>query len=279
MVQQKINSPVCVFDAGIGSYDIARKIAKAYPLQDIIYFGDRASFPYGMKTRDQLLRSIRNAISFLSRFDPSVIVLASNAPSIMVLDEIRQDCNVPIIGVAPPVEQALSLSVSGEIGILGVNSLIESKEMRTFADRFKNLDGSIHLLPASDLVGLVESGQFLNDREYVEACVLKKLSSFSRNIDVFTLSSTHLPWLRGYFEGCAPHYSFLDPADTIIASLSPYCSTGNGDLHIVATECEDYSISGFRSILAKLGVSTDVVAKSEFLRRHLSSPPHGETRV
>lgn len=264
MVQQKINSPVCVFDAGIGSYDIVRKIASAYPLQDIIYFADRASFPYGMKTRDQLLRSIRNAISFLSRFDPSAIVLASNAPSIMVLDEIRQEYSVPVIGVEPPVAQALSLSVSGEIGILGVNSLIGSKEMRSFADKFKNLGGSIHLLSASDLVGLVESGQFLNDREYVEASVLKKLSSFSRNIDVFTLSSTHLPWLRGYFEACAPQYSFLDPADTIIAALSPYCSTGNGILHIVATQSEDYSISGFCSILAKLGVNTDVVTKSEF---------------
>ena len=37
--------PIAVFDAGIGSYAIARQIADRFLDQDVIYFADRASFP------------------------------------------------------------------------------------------------------------------------------------------------------------------------------------------------------------------------------------------
>ncbi|MCP3443361.1 hypothetical protein [Bradyrhizobium sp. CCGUVB14] len=40
-----LNRLIAVFDAGIGSYAIARKIADRFPGQDVLYFADRASFP------------------------------------------------------------------------------------------------------------------------------------------------------------------------------------------------------------------------------------------
>jgi glutamate racemase len=39
-----LKQPVAVFDAGIGSYAIARKIVDRFP-----YFADRSNFPYGGK--------------------------------------------------------------------------------------------------------------------------------------------------------------------------------------------------------------------------------------
>ncbi len=40
-----LKQPIAVFDAGIGSYAIARKIADRFPGQDVLYFADRANFP------------------------------------------------------------------------------------------------------------------------------------------------------------------------------------------------------------------------------------------
>ena len=48
-----MNKAIAVFDAGLGSYAIVEAIKKAYPKQDIIYFADRKSFPYGTKTTDE----------------------------------------------------------------------------------------------------------------------------------------------------------------------------------------------------------------------------------
>ena len=84
-----MNKPIAVFDAGLGSYAIVEAIKKAYPQQDIIYFADRKSFPYGAKTVEQLKTIIKNSIDFLSEKGASFIVLASNAPSITVLDKIK----------------------------------------------------------------------------------------------------------------------------------------------------------------------------------------------
>jgi hypothetical protein len=57
-----LKQPIAVFDAGIGSYAIARKIADRFPRQDVLYFADRANFPYGGKTRAELLAAMQSTI-------------------------------------------------------------------------------------------------------------------------------------------------------------------------------------------------------------------------
>lgn len=83
-----MNKPIAVLMLGLKlCYCWGYK--KAYPQQDIIYFADRKSFPYGAKTVEQLKTIIKNSIDFLSEKGASFIVLASNAPSITVLDKIK----------------------------------------------------------------------------------------------------------------------------------------------------------------------------------------------
>ena len=84
-----MNKPIAVFDAGLGSYAIVEAIKQAYPQQDVIYFADRKSFPYGAKTTAQLKIIIENSIDFLLEKGASFIILASNAPSITVLNKIK----------------------------------------------------------------------------------------------------------------------------------------------------------------------------------------------
>ena len=62
-----MNKPIAIFDAGLGSYTIVETIKKAYPQQDIIYFADRKSFPYGAKTVEQLKTIIKNCCTFQSK--------------------------------------------------------------------------------------------------------------------------------------------------------------------------------------------------------------------
>lgn len=119
--------PIAVFDAGIGSYAIVAEIRKAMSRQDIVYLADRASFPYGAKSRSELLSIMRRTIGFLNSYDPSAIGVASNAPSIMVLDELRENAPVPIFGVLPPLREALALSKSARVGIMGVRSMVKAR--------------------------------------------------------------------------------------------------------------------------------------------------------
>jgi glutamate racemase len=251
-----MNGPIAVFDAGIGSYAIVAEIQRRLPKQDIIYFADRASFPYGSKGQQELLSIMRKTITFLESHSPSAIVVASNAPSIMVLDEIKQFSNVPMFGIYPPLEKALSASVSGHVGIMGVHSLVKSAAMERFVNRHNTSQSNITMINASPMVELVETGSFLFNPADTQAAVtafVNKILQQNPSIDVLTLSSTHLPWLRQFFEVSCPECQFLDPAEDIVASMG-LGHIGTGRVRGLVTNDNKYDLNSFRQMLEKIGV-------------------------
>ena len=161
--------PIAVFDAGIGSYAAVAAIRHRLPDQDILYFADRASFPYGDKSRADLLAILGRTLGYLDTFAPSAVLVASNAPSITVLDDLTGAINRPIFGVRPPIAEALRDAGSGDVAVLGVASMVSSPELRAYADAQAGSDaGRVHLVDASSLVGLVEGGAFLFDRDQTQ---------------------------------------------------------------------------------------------------------------
>lgn len=251
-----MHQPIAVFDAGIGSYAIVAEIHKRLPQQDIVYFADRASFPYGSKGREELLAVMNRTLRFLEGYIPSAIVIASNAPSIMVLDDVRQNTLVPLFGVYPPIEEALAMSASGKIGIMGVHSLIESSPLKQFIARYAPNPDNVSLINASSMVELVENGAFLFDPKATQKAVTSFIDGVFRqhsDIDTLTLSSTHLPWLRSFFEAARPSCRFLDPAESIVAGLGDG-TPGTGQIQGLVTESEAYDVETFRRMLQQFGV-------------------------
>jgi glutamate racemase len=252
-----LHQPIGVFDAGIGSYAIVQEIHRHYPQQDILYLADRASFPYGAKTRDALKASVNRAITRLTDLGACTVVLASNAPSVMVLDDIRKEHTTPIFGVLPPAQQALEQSASGVVAILGVDSLINSAEIRRYVDS-ETQGAPIALVNASPLVQLVENGRFLSDPAATQVAMDAFMHTLCKDfpgLDTCTLSSTHLPWLRVFFERAAPDIYFLDPAKTLMPALRPFISSGIGATVCLATESEQLPVSGLQNMLKRLGVN------------------------
>ena len=124
MPESALNRPIAVFDAGIGSYAIVAEIQRRLPRQDVIYFADRASFPYGSKEPDELAEVMARTLRFLEGFAPSAIVMASNAPSITVLERVRPLTTLPLFGVFPPLAEALALAPHGKVGIIDRKSVV-----------------------------------------------------------------------------------------------------------------------------------------------------------
>lgn len=230
-------NPVVVFDVGIGSYLLVEKLKRKYPKVDYIYLADRASFPYGLKTKTQLLNCIYSAIKHCEQVKPQLVVIASNVPSVTILDELMPHITQPITGVYPPIEKALSLSKSKNIGVLGVKAMTESKAIQSFIAEHSQTDATVNCFNASELVHLVESGTFVNDKAYTLAQVtafITKVLTTHPAIDTFTLSSTNLPWLESYFIEAFPALNFVDPADDVIESLPPL-TDGQGQLQTLVT--------------------------------------------
>ncbi|MDE1812069.1 MAG: aspartate/glutamate racemase family protein [Thaumarchaeota archaeon] len=232
---------IVVFDSGLGSLSVIKPIQKRIRVE-IIYFADQKNYPYGTKSVSQLDKIIKSTISKLQeKFEPDVIVVGSNTPSLL-LDIEKKD---KIIGVFPPLKEAVSKTKSGKIGVLVTKTVVKNKTLDKYIQ--KNAPSKIHVtkINASALVDLVESGKFISQKQ-VSRDVIKKIISphVKNNIDVFTLSSTHLPFLVPMLSELFPSIIFLDPADTIAqhivtilkhksekSRLKIYCSGDTEKLH------------------------------------------------
>ncbi len=255
----RLNRPVAIFDCGIGSYAAVKTVRKLLPKQDILYFADRASFPYGRKGRADLLAILDRTLRYLSTFEPAAILVASNAPSITVLGDLKGLISQPVFGVRPPIRAALETAGSRHVAVLGVKVLVDSPELRAYVDtEAGNKASQVELVDATALVELVESGAFLFEPERTRntiATVLDELDERCPDVAAMTLSSTHLPWLRSYIEEIRPGCALFDPIEDAVAAIAPLSVAGEGRILTLVTENEEYSVAEFQRMLGQLGVS------------------------
>lgn len=208
---------IAVFDSGLGSLSIIKEMQKVIKAE-IIYFGDQKNFPYGNKSKSELQRIISKSIKVLrDNFSPDLIVVGSNTPTI-VLD--LEDGK--IIGVRPPLRVAERISKTKNIGILATKSAVQSKEMARFIEKSKlGSNTKIHKINGSELVELVESGKFLMDKSTCMKIIKERLERvlLEKNIDVVTLSSTHMPFLKPLLKSQFPKIQFIDPANLVAKKI------------------------------------------------------------
>ena len=241
---------IVVFDSGLGSLSIIKAIQKNTK-SDIIYLADKKNFPYGKKTKSQLYKIVSDTIKKISeRFDPDVIVLASNTPSLLFRENLPNN----VITVLPPLKKILK---PGNVAILTTEIVVKSKELDNYIEQFSDLE-EVLKINCSELVELVESGKFLTHERDCVKTILKVLKDeFKENkIKIATLSSTHLPFLLPFLKKYFRGVEFLDPAEDVaikISKLEKSKSTRNS-LSIYTTE----SPKALQRNLKSMGISNKV---------------------
>lgn len=205
---------IAVFDSGLGSLSIIQEMQKAFK-SEIIYFADTQSYPYGKKSQAQLEKIMRKSISLLEKFSPDFIVVASNTPSLMLNLSSKK-----IFDVKPPLKEAKKLSESKQIGILATESATKSKGLSVYIQKNISKSFQIFKINGSKLVDLVESGKFLTEKNYCKKIIKKELQILNENqIDVVTLSSTHLPFLKKYLQKEFSNIQFIDPGNIVAQKI------------------------------------------------------------
>ncbi len=247
---------IVVFDSGFGSLSIIKAIQKI-TRAEIIYFADQKNFPYGKKSKHQLKKIILNSINMIKKkFNPDLIVIGSNTPSLL-LGKINSP---KILNVLPPLKKAAIISKTSSIAILATQSVIRSKELGNYIQK-NQLSKKIKVkkIDASSLIELVESGKFIDNSKECKLKIkqLLKKELIKQNVDVVTLSSTHLPFLLPYLKKEFPNIKFIDPANEVakkIAKKSFKKSSKRNTMKIFTS-----SNSGlFEKYLKKIGIKNKV---------------------
>ncbi|HYH11647.1 MAG TPA: aspartate/glutamate racemase family protein, partial [Thermomicrobiales bacterium] len=114
-----VDSPVGVFDSGLGGLSVTREIRKRLPNEDLIYFADSAYCPYGIRSPEEIRARSELVVRGLIDAGAKVVVVACNTASAMAVFSLREVFpDVPLIGLEPAVKPAVAMTRSGKVGVL-----------------------------------------------------------------------------------------------------------------------------------------------------------------
>lgn len=212
MGEKKLKAPIGVFDSGVGGLTVAREIMRQLPNENIVYFGDTARVPYGSKSKDMIIRYSRQDINFLQTKKVKAIVVACNTASAVALEEIKDEYQVPILGVVEPGAMAAAEATqNGNIGIIGTEATIKSGIYNNYLRKIKpNISIVSKACPL--FVPLVEEG-LIEDR-VTDDIVGRYLGEFKEyQIDALILGCTHYPFLSNSIARfMGPEVKLVNPA-------------------------------------------------------------------
>jgi glutamate racemase len=186
--------PVGVFDSGIGGLTAVREILRLLPDESVVYFGDSAHLPYGNKSREAVTRFSLDIARFLVRQNVKCILVACNTASSFALDAMRQQLDIPVIGVIEPAAKAaVARAPHGRIGVIGTTGTVGSG---AYARAIDSIAPGAHVLARACplFVPLVEEGWI--DHPVSRAIAEEYLRELrGAHVESLILGCTHYPLL------------------------------------------------------------------------------------
>lgn len=187
--------PIGVFDSGIGGLTVVRALMHRLPQEHILYFGDTARVPYGVKSVETIEQFALQITDFLLEKQVKMLIIACNTMAAVAANAIRRRSPVPVLDVIEAGAQvAASSTRKRQVGVIGTLTTVASG---AYDQAIRSHDPSlnIHSHACPLLVPLVEEGWL--DHPVTRLTVQEYLAPLlARNIDTLVLGCTHYPLLR-----------------------------------------------------------------------------------
>lgn len=206
--------PIGVFDSGVGGLTNVRALMERLPMENIVYFGDTARVPYGVKSRTTIETFTLQIVDFLLQNDVKALVIACNTIAAVAGDKVRSIAgNMPVLDVITAgAEAALATTQTNHIGVIATSTTVNSNAYAR-AIHARNPHTRVHSQASPLLVPLVEEGWLDNDitrltvREYLKPLL-------AEDIDTLVLGCTHYPLLKPLIRQESSGIALVDSAIT-----------------------------------------------------------------
>lgn len=185
---------IVIFDSGVGGLSVYKEIYDLLPQVQYIYAFDNAAFPYGELPDNVLIERTNHIVSILvEQYQADLVVIACNTASTIVLPTLRQNLNIPIVGVVPAIKPAAKLSQTKVIGLLATPATVKREYTQQLINQFAS-DCEVKMIGSTRLVEMAEQklrGEAISLNELSEI-----LAPWQQQVDSIILGCTHFPLIK-----------------------------------------------------------------------------------
>lgn len=228
-----------MFDSGVGGLTVMKEILDQLRDVQIVYFGDTARVPYGNRSREELIRFGEEIVAFLVGQGAEVIVVACNTSSATALPFLREQFDIPMIGmIEPGARLAVEKTIAGRIGLIATETTVRSKAYTSGVNRaltkgilpedlvlrkaWQQGEQTITLVKAQGcplFVPLIEAG--LANSTQARGIAQTYLTPLKEaGVDALILGCTHYPFLEPVIrELLGEDVVIIDPALAVVKEL------------------------------------------------------------
>ena len=226
---------VGVFDSGLGGLTVHQAIAARMPDLPLVYLGDNAHAPYGVRTADDIFDLTCAAVTRLWDEGCDLVILACNTASAAALRRMQETwlpADKRVLGVFVPMIEALTERqwgdnspprkvAVGQVALFATPATVASRAFqRELAFRAVGVD--VEAQPCGGVVDAIEMG----DEILAEALVTSHVEALLRrmpNPEAAVLGCTHYPLVEAAFQrALGEDVTVYSQAGLVAASLEDY---------------------------------------------------------
>ncbi len=211
-------APIGIFDSGVGGLTVLRQLYRQLPNESIIYFGDTARLPYGVRSQTEITQFVREIISWMIEGGVKMVIMACNTSSALALETVRSEFPVPILGVILPGARA-AVQQGKRIGVIATAATAASN---AYKHAILEIDAHLQVwqVGCPEFVPLIEQNR-INDPYTIEVARYYLQPLLEQQIDTLVYGCTHYPHLEPVLRSLLPSYvKLVDPAVHVSASAA-----------------------------------------------------------
>ncbi|WP_412505203.1 glutamate racemase [Roseovarius sp. SYSU LYC5161] len=232
---------VGLFDSGLGGLTVWRAIREQLPDVPLVYLGDNAHAPYGVRDAENIHDLTRRHVHTLWDAGCDLVILACNTASAAALRRMQEDGVPPgkrVLGVFVPLIEAVTERQWGDnspprevavnhVALFATPATVSSRAFqRELAFRAIGVD--VEAQACGGVVDAIEDGDMI----LAEALVRSHVDALKRKMprpQVAVLGCTHYPLVQEAFQAALGNdVKVFSQPDLVAASLADYLNRHPG---------------------------------------------------
>jgi len=189
---EKTSYQYAFLDSGSGGLPYLAQLKATAPAASCVYLADTKHFPYGEKTREEVISfAVETVGNLLERFSPELVIVACNTISVAALTTLRATYSIPFVGTVPAIKLASAQSINRKIGLLATERTVTDPYTDALVAEFAS-DCEIVRIGDSKLISRIESELLTASREERIKAVSPSIEKFkAAGVDTIVLACTH----------------------------------------------------------------------------------------